>query len=50
MEKEVLQIEPHNPRRLSDLAKIRNVVAQIFASWNPLTGWMRQIDGLHRAA
>jgi hypothetical protein len=26
------------------------LVAQIFPRWNPLTSWMRQIEGFKRAA
>jgi len=26
------------------------MVAQIFTSWNPVMGWMRQIEGFKRAA
>jgi hypothetical protein len=34
------------PFRINDL----ELVAQIFPSWNPLTSWMRQIEGFQRAA
>jgi hypothetical protein len=26
------------------------VVSRIFASWNQLDGWLRQVDGLRRVA
>jgi hypothetical protein len=34
------------PFRINDL----EMVAQIFPRWNPLTSWMRQIEGFQRAA
>jgi len=43
-------IEPANRLRISDFGKIRNVVAQIFPRWNPLTSWMRQVEEFQRAA
>jgi hypothetical protein len=39
------------PARFQWIASdMENVVAQIFSSWNPLTSWMRQIEGFKRAA
>jgi hypothetical protein len=32
--------------RINDL----EMVAQIFTRWNPLTSWMRRIEGFQRAA
>ena len=32
--------------RINDL----ELVAQIFTSWNPLTSWMRQLEGFRAAA
>ena len=45
------------PRRFATLRRgifacnhERRMVAQIFPRWNPLTSWMRQIEGFQRAA
>jgi hypothetical protein len=34
------------PFRINDL----EMVDQIFTSWNPLTSWLRHVEGLMRAA
>ncbi|MBA3887687.1 MAG: hypothetical protein H0X67_18445 [Acidobacteria bacterium] len=52
-----------NPNRLSNHVAViwqpdrakpgrakRDLVSRIFASWNELNGWLRQIDGLRRVA
>ncbi len=38
------------PHRAKPGRAKRDLVSRIFASWNELNGWLRQIDGLRRVA
>jgi hypothetical protein len=40
---------PSRSSRYADSSRERRLVAQICPRWNPLTRWMRQIEGFQRA-